>query len=80
MMEELLKVAQQYGPFGVIILACFWYILYKDKARKDEQKIHQEERKELANILAKQHQEALEVTKNNTTVLTEISTLIKSRN
>lgn len=79
-MDTFVNLAAQYGPGGLIILACFWYILYKDKA-------HREERKHLSEILARQHHEALEVTRNNTqiaqnntSVLTEIATLIKFRN
>ncbi|TXH07888.1 MAG: hypothetical protein E6R04_11975 [Spirochaetes bacterium] len=71
-METFIEIAQNYGPLGLIILACFWYIVYKDKS-------HREERKELRGILEMQHKEAMEVTKSNTNVLQEISTLIKSK-
>ncbi len=71
-MDTLLQLSAQYGPFGLIILAAFWYIIYKDKE-------HLNERKELTATLARQHSESLEVTKNNTTVLTEIATLIRNK-
>lgn len=71
-MDSFIQIAIQYGPLGLIVLACFWYILYKDKMHKDE-------RKELSDALSHQHKESLEVTKNNTTVLTEIAVLIRNR-
>lgn len=71
-MDKILQLASDYGPLGLIVLASFWYIVRKDKQ-------HREERKELTDTLAKQHSEALEVTRNNTTVLTEISVLIRNR-
>lgn len=71
-MDKLLQLASDYGPLGLIVLASFWYIVRKDKQ-------HREERKELTDTLTKQHSEALEVTRNNTTVLTEISVLIRNR-
>lgn len=71
-MEAIVKIAQDYGALGLIILACFWYIVKKDGDHKDE-------RKEVMDALAQQHKEALEVTKNNTTVLTEIATLIRRK-
>lgn len=72
-MDKFIEIAQTYGPLGLIILASFWYILYKDKQ-------HREERKEFAEAFKQQHKEASEVTRNNTTVLTEIATLIRDRN
>jgi hypothetical protein len=72
MIDKLLELGEKYGALGLILIACFWYILYKDKS-------HQSERKEITEALKKQHEEALQVTKNNTTVLTEIATLIRDR-
>lgn len=71
-MDKLVEIAAQYGPLGLMVLACFIYILKKDKD-------HKEERKELTTNFERQHKESLEVTKNNTTVLTEISVLIRNR-
>lgn len=70
-MENLLQSAGQYGALGLMLLACFYYIKSKDKD-------HAEERKEMNENFERQHSEALEVTKNNTNVLVEISTLIKN--
>ena len=72
-MDTLIQLASQYGPLGLIVLALFFYILKRDKDQKDE-------RKQVVDTLAKQHAEALEVTRNNTSVLSEISTLIKIGN
>lgn len=68
-MDSLIQVASQYGFPGLVILAFGWYIVHTGK-------IHREERKELTDVLAKQHEEALEVTKSNITVITELKTLI----
>jgi hypothetical protein len=71
-MNDFITIATQYGPLGIVVLACFWYIVMKDKE-------HREERKEITSALERQHTEAIEVTKANTTVLTEISVLIRNR-
>ena len=71
-MDKFLQLASDYGPLGLIVLALFWYIIKRDND-------HREERRELTTILQKQHEEALEVTSKNTTVLTEISVLIRNR-
>ena len=82
-MDDLIKIAQEYGVLGIILLGTFWYILYKDRAhtislaQKDE--THKEERNQLFKALEDQHNRSLEVTKNNTNVLSEISTLIKNQ-
>lgn len=90
-MEALVNIAQQYGPLGLVILALFFYVIYRDKAHeKEREKIREQQDKERIEMMAqfsKQHSEALEVTKNNnevtrnnTSVLSEIATLIKNRN
>lgn len=71
-MENLIVTAGQYGALGLTLLASFWYINKKDGE-------HKEERQGVAERLEQMHKEALEVTKNNTIVLTEISTLIKDK-
>lgn len=71
-MDKILQLASDYGPLGLIVLASFWYIVRKDKQ-------HREERKELTDALSQQHKEAMEAQNKNTTVLTEISVLIRNR-
>jgi hypothetical protein len=71
-MENLIDIAGQYGMPGLIIFSFGWYIVRKDRE-------HKEERKDVTQALKAQHEEALEVTKNNTTVLSEIATIIKNK-
>lgn len=71
-MENLLSIATQYGALGMVVLASFWYINKKD----EESKVERHEHEETFKIM---HNEALEVTRNNTNVLIEISTLIKNK-
>lgn len=71
-MEELMSVAGQYGALGLMLLACFWYINKKDKD-------HKEEREEMNGRFEKQHEEALEVTKSNTSAMLELTTMIKTK-
>lgn len=65
------KLFSQYGVLGVVVLGLVLYILKKERD-------HANERKELVGAMEKQHSEALEVTKGNTTVLTEVKTLIQT--
>jgi hypothetical protein len=71
-MEELTKIAGQYGGLGLTLLASFWYINKKD----GEYKI---ERESYTKLLENLHKDALTAINNNTTILTEISTIIKDR-
>lgn len=71
-MESLITVAGQYGALGMTVLASFWYINKKD----GEHKIEREETRDTFKIM---HEEALEVTRSNTNVLLEISTIIKNK-
>ena len=50
-MEELIKVAGQYGALGLMLLASFYYINKKDKD-------HKEERNEINTRFEQQHEEA----------------------
>ena len=70
-MPDLIQSAEQYGALGLVLLASFWYIRIGDKEQKEERQIFLE-------MLERQHEQALEVTRNNTTVLIEIATIIKN--
>lgn len=61
----------QYGLLGILTVLLGLYVLKKERDHRDE-------RKELVAALERQHTEALEVTKGNTTVLTEVKTLIQT--
>lgn len=83
MIEEFFKIAQQYGAAGIIIFALGAFIFYKERQSEKERKEHKEtfekQHKEIVELSERQHKETLEVAKNSTSVLTEISTLIKYR-
>lgn len=64
-------VFSQYGVLGIVVVGLVLYILKKEKDHRDE-------RRELVGAMQKQHSEALEVTRGNTTVLTEVKTLIQT--
>lgn len=70
-MENLIAVAGQYGALGLMLIACFWYINKKDGD-------HKKEREEINYRFGEQHEEALEVTKSNTSAMIELVTVIKS--
>lgn len=61
----------QYGVLGVCVVGLVLFLL---KTLKD----HKEERLRLIEAIQRQHEEALEVTRGNTTVLTEVKTLIQT--
>jgi hydroxymethylpyrimidine pyrophosphatase-like HAD family hydrolase len=83
MIEEFFKIAQQYGAAGIIIFALGAFIFYKEKQAEKERRDHKEtfekQHKEMVEMAERHHEETLEVAKNSTSVLTEISTLIKYR-
>lgn len=70
-MENIVEIASSYGALGLMLLASFWYI-----NRKDEN--HKLEREAMNTRFNKQHEEALEVTKSNTSAMIELTTVIKS--
>jgi len=71
LMNEILSIAGQYGALGLMLIASFWYINKKDGD-------HKIEREEMNGRFNKQHEEALEVTKTNTSAMIELTTVIKS--
>lgn len=79
-MENLIEVARAYGASGLSLLALGTYIIYLHKMHIDERRQLGEERKQLVEAIKEQHDEALEVTKNNTNVLIEIATIIRTQN
>lgn len=70
-MKEILTIASQYGALGLMLLASLWYINKRDQD-------HKTEREEMNLRFKEQHEEMLNVIKNNITVLTELKTIIKS--
>ncbi len=90
-MEQLILIAQSYGPFGLIIFAqgafIVWHMKRCDAAHEKAAEDITEERDEWRRVVASQHTEAMEVMKQNAEALeknsnaiTEISTLIRDRN
>lgn len=71
-MENLISSAGQYGALGLTLLASFWYINRKDEA-------HKEEREEMNARFEKQHDEALNVIRLNTTATNELTSIIKNK-
>ena len=89
-MEELLKIAAQYGAPGLITLGAAWYVVQHDKAcnkaHEEMQSRHTIERAELVSALERQHREALdqggkyiEALNNNTAVMAKLETIITTR-
>ncbi len=87
---SLISLAGQYGIVGLILLACGWFILYKEKiGTRSMNSIfdrHDTERKEWLIVIDRQHNECIaarsEATKalnDNTTALTRVCTLIEDR-
>ena len=79
-MDKILEISQQYGAAGLIFLSLGWFILYLTR-------LHREERKEVTEGLKLQHDECMSARKeavsalqNNTSILTEISTIIRRLN
>ena len=35
-MEQLIEIAIQFGPLGLVVLGCFYYIIQKDKQHQAE--------------------------------------------
>jgi len=80
MIENLLPYLAQWGIGGLVLLGCGWFLYYRDKA-------HREERCEWRKTIQAQHNETLEESRlsrtalnNNTSVLTELKTIINARN
>lgn len=78
-MDQLLDIAQKYGSTGLVFLALGWFVIYLMKG-------HRSERDEFLVSLEKQHSECMEARKeattalvNNTSVLSEIATIIKTQ-
>jgi hypothetical protein len=69
--ESVIGPFMEAGLLGVIILALGLYIIKRDRD-------HRIERKEMFDLVGKQHTEAMEVTKGNMTVLAEMKTLIQT--
>lgn len=61
----------QYGVLGIVVVGLVAYIVWKEVR-------HGREREELVHAMEKQHAEALEVTRGNITVLSEVKTLIQT--
>ena len=89
-MTDLLSIAGQYGIVGLVLLGAGWWVIQREKSHdtRIENILNgdREERKELTGALQTQHSEALEQSKKstevlekNTSVLSELSTIIKSR-
>lgn len=69
--KALNLLLSQYGVLGIVVVGLVWFIL---KIMKE----HRQEREALIASMAKQHAEALEVTRGNTTVLSEVKALIQT--
>ena len=67
----------QLGAIGLLVFAMGYMIWRLDKNARIRAQAHTEERKEWREAYEKQHEEALEVTKGNTSVLHEIRAIIK---
>lgn len=87
--EALVKIASEYGAFGLVFLAAGLYIFRRDDLHeKDRIRIedrHAVERKELTDALARQHSEALSVAErasrsldNNTAIVSKLATMIEA--
>lgn len=90
----LLETAAQYGIAAVAIVACasaLWF-MYKtqnkerqsildrhEAERKTEQERHQRERQALTELLASQHTEAMEMSRQVVRVTTELSTYMRAK-
>jgi hypothetical protein len=71
-MENLVATASQYGALGLSLFASFWYI-----NKKDEE--HKTEREEWNTRIETMHSSSLKAIDNNTSVLSEIATIIKNK-
>lgn len=71
-----------YGVLGVVLIVfAIWYAK-KDRQHKEErestEKMHREERGDWKKTIEKQFEESNKVTKENTNIVSELSTLIKT--
>ena len=53
-MEEIIKIAYEFGPLGLVVLACFYYIIRKDKQHREERVNYLQTMNKLSNKQAKQ--------------------------
>lgn len=73
----------QYGLAGICLVALAWFIMYIIKENKNEreetEKIHRQEREDWNRINQRQIEETNKNINRNTDVLSELTTLLKSR-
>ncbi len=83
-MEQLISIASQFGAVGLIMLACGWYIVTREKDAKAErdqmQQRHTNERREQHEEIIAIAKEGTQALNNNTSVLSELKTIIRERN
>lgn len=71
-MENFVSLAGQYGGLGLTLLASFWYINKKDTE-------YQTERNKNIEMLIDLQKQTMTAINNNTNILSEISSIIKSK-
>jgi hypothetical protein len=71
-MENIIKLAGQYGALGLILLASFWFINKKDNE-------YNLERKEQVSFYTQQTNRMIDVVEKNSIALSELATIIKNR-
>lgn len=71
-MDNIIQSAGQYGALGLTLLASFWYI---NKIGEDQKT----EREQITDRMVIMHADALSAINNNTSVLSEIKTIISNK-
>ena len=79
-MDQLITIASQFGIIGLVALAAGWYVYRHDEqcniAHKEMQERHTQERKEMTDVIARQHTEQLIAQDKSTDVIEKVATAI----
>ena len=77
-MDSYVEIAKTYGGPGLLLLCMGSYVLYLHKIYSKAAEEHREERQEWREESKQMHSEALSSLNKNSTILSELSTVIRS--